>query len=177
MKTTNKLSITKNLTKKRIEIVREFAAPLDKVWGAWTDSSKLDLWFAPKPWKAITKVMDFREGGRWLYCMSGPKGEKTWGRLDYKRIVPLVSFTAEDSFCDEFGVDNTELPKILWRNKFLSTETGCKVMIEMSFKKSADLETILNMGFEEGFTAAIGNLEKLLVKRHELIKGHYRRAS
>jgi len=177
MKTINKLTITKNLSNKKINMVREFGAPLDKVWSAWTESSKLDQWYAPKPWKASTKEMNFREGGRWLYCMIGPKGDKMWSRGDFMEIIPQNSFTVEHSFCDEFGNEDTNLPKMIWKNRFISTKTGCKMMMEMSFKSTTDIETFLKMGFEEGFTAALENLDKLLEKRHELIQEHYHKAS
>jgi hypothetical protein len=55
-----------------IHITREFAADLDLVWDAFTNAEILDQWSAPKPWKARTKEMDFREGGRWLYAMVSP---------------------------------------------------------------------------------------------------------
>ena len=34
---------------KRISVKREFAAPLSRVWAAWTESELLDQWWAPKP--------------------------------------------------------------------------------------------------------------------------------
>jgi uncharacterized protein YndB with AHSA1/START domain len=56
---------TVDRTKHIIHITREFAADLDLVWDAFTKAEILDLWFAPQPWRAKTKEMDFREGGRW----------------------------------------------------------------------------------------------------------------
>ena len=64
-----------------INVKRVFAAALPLVWDAYTNSEILDQWWAPKPWKARTKTMDFREGGHWLYAMgsaffrSGPSYE------------------------------------------------------------------------------------------------------
>lgn len=45
----------------RILVEKEFAAPLALVWRSWIDSTLLDQWWAPKPWRAKTKSMDFRE--------------------------------------------------------------------------------------------------------------------
>ncbi|HYG14458.1 MAG TPA: SRPBCC domain-containing protein, partial [Bacteroidia bacterium] len=61
---------------RKIKVTREFAAPLSQVWEAWTNSQVLDQWWAPKPWKAKTKTMNFTEGGYWLYAMVGPEGEE-----------------------------------------------------------------------------------------------------
>lgn len=58
-----------------ITIICEYDAPLEKVWKAWTTSEMLDQWWGPKPWRAITKSLDFREGGHWHYSMNGPEGE------------------------------------------------------------------------------------------------------
>ena len=59
----------KDIKNKRMYITREFAAPIANVWQAWTDSKLLDQWWAPRPFRAETKRMDFREGGQWLYAM------------------------------------------------------------------------------------------------------------
>jgi uncharacterized protein YndB with AHSA1/START domain len=61
-----------NKDNNNIKISREFAANISLVWDAYTKSDILDKWWAPKPWKARTKKMDFREGGSWLYAMVGP---------------------------------------------------------------------------------------------------------
>src|SRR5690606_36527914 len=55
-----------------VTVKRSFDAPVDLVWSAWTEANLLAQWWAPKPWKAVTKDMDFREGGRWLYAMTSP---------------------------------------------------------------------------------------------------------
>jgi uncharacterized protein YndB with AHSA1/START domain len=88
------------------------------VWRAWTDREILDQWWAPKPWKAETKTMDFREGGHWLYCMEGPEGEPHWYRVDYETITPGEFFTCLDAFCDEQGAISKEMPRMHWRVAF-----------------------------------------------------------
>jgi uncharacterized protein YndB with AHSA1/START domain len=164
MKTLKQTEITKDLANRKLHIEREFDAPLDQVWKAWTERELTDLWWAPKPWKARTKSMDFREGGHWLYCMEGPEGEQTWGRVDYQSIVDHESFIADDVFCDENGNENPDLPHLHWKNVFSETANGTKVLIDISFSTEADLEKILEMGFNQGFTAALENLDELLMK-------------
>ncbi len=164
--TTNKQTvINKDLPNKRLLIVREFDAPLEQVWRAWTESELLDMWWAPKPWKAETKTMDFREGGVWLYCMVGPDGTRSWCRVDFQSIVPNKSFIANDAFCDERGNVNSGFPVMHWKNEFIKTAYGTKVEIEITFNDVADLNKILELGFEEGFTAALINLDELFVEQ------------
>ena len=147
---------------KKIKVEREFAAPLDKVWAAWTTSELLDQWWAPKPWKAKTKSMDFSEGGTWLYAMVGPDGTQHWARADYKDIKDSQSYSAYDAFCDENGTINTDFSRSLWNNTFKQQSDSTIVTIEISYKQLADLEQILEMGFKEGFTAGLENLDALL---------------
>ncbi len=155
---------TKDLANKKIKVTREFDAPLEKVWKAWTEPSILDQWWAPKPWKAGTKSMDFRDGGTWLYYMEGPDGTRHYCRADYKSIVPNKSFTVDDAFCDENGIPSNEMPSMHWKISFSKSSNGTKVESEISFESEADLEKIIEMGFKEGFAAAHTNLDELLAK-------------
>ncbi|MFA5327059.1 MAG: SRPBCC domain-containing protein [Prolixibacteraceae bacterium] len=146
----------------KIKVKREFAAPLEKVWAAWTESELLDQWWAPKPWKARTKSMNFSVGGFWLYAMVGPDGTEHWSRADYTAIASLKSFNGEDYFCDEAGNVNPQFPKSIWLVSFTRSGDSTFVDIETKYEKLADLEAIIAMGFKEGFTMALENLDELL---------------
>jgi uncharacterized protein YndB with AHSA1/START domain len=161
MKSSLLMNFSVDRENQKIKVEREFAAPVLKVWAAWTESELLDQWWAPKPWRAETKTMDFKEGGYWLYAMVGPADEKHWARVDYKTIDRDRSFQAVDSFCDENGNPTDALSSMNWKNEFHATETGTKVIVEISFANEADLKKILEMGFEQGFTAALENLDAL----------------
>ena len=163
---TNKETVIKKDTANlKLFVTRNFDAPVAKVWKAWTESTLLDQWWAPKPWKAETKTMDFREGGRWLYCMVGPDGTKSWCRVDFKTILPNQGITAADSFCDENGNENPDFPAMEWKTEFHETDTGSKIEVEITYSSEADMEKIIEMGFKEGFTAAHDNLDELLAKQ------------
>ena len=147
---------------KKISVKREFAAPLSKVWAAWTKSELLDQWWVPKPWQAHTKSMDFRVGGYWLYAMVGPDGTKQWSRADFKSITPLESFTVLDAFCDEAGYIDHSFPQSAWINDFSETMHSTLVTIEIKYNEIADLDKYIEMGFKKGFTAGLENLDELL---------------
>ena len=55
--------VTKDVANKKIVVVREFDAPLEEVWKAWTEKELLDQWWAPRPWKAKTKPWISAKGG------------------------------------------------------------------------------------------------------------------
>jgi uncharacterized protein YndB with AHSA1/START domain len=156
--------VSKDLKNKKITITREFDAPPDMVWRAWTERVLLDQWWAPKPWATKTKSLSFREGGSWLYAMSGPDGTKMWCIVEFMNIKKFSGFQAASSFCDENGIKNAGFPVMHWSNNFIPSGTGTIVQVEISFENENDLQKIIEMGFEAGFTAALGNLEELLTK-------------
>jgi PhnB protein len=151
---------------KKINVDRSFDAPIDIVWDAWTDASILDKWWAPKPWRSETRSQEFREGGRWHYCMVGPGGERHWCLFDYKTIVPQKSYSGFDAFCDENAVLNPELPRMNWSNSFKNKDGSTIVNIEVSFDQLSDLEKIIEMGFKEGFTMGLENLDQYLKENY-----------
>lgn len=159
------MNFTVDKANKKINVEREFAAPLKNVWAAWTQAELLDQWWAPRPWMAVTKTMDFKEGGRWLYAMTSPEGEKHWCSVNYKSISPTKNFTAVDAFCDENGKPaEPPFPNTLWNNSFKETADITTVTIEISFQSLDELENIIKMGFQGGFTMGLSNLDELLAK-------------
>src|SRR5215207_4001167 len=91
----------KDSANNKLSVTREFDAPVARVWKAWTEAQLLDQWWAPKPWKAVTTSMDFREGGSWRYFMQGPEGERHYCLVEYYTIQHEKSFTGKDAFADE----------------------------------------------------------------------------
>ena len=154
--------ITKDLTNKKLSVTRKFAAPLDKVWRAWTESDLLEKWWAPRPWRAETKTFDFSDGGFWLYSMIGPNGDAAWCRVGFKAINAPQTFSTIVGFSDAEGNIDSNFPMMYWLVVFHATADGTDVAIEITFDSEADLEKIVAMGFKEGFTMALGNLDELL---------------
>src|SRR5688572_10279658 len=149
---------------KKIKVIREFDAPPEKVWKAWTESELLDQWWAPRPWKAVTQSMKFQQGGQWRYYMQGPQGEKHYCLVNYNTIVPNKSFSGVDAFCDENGNISSDMPSMEWYVQFNEAGNSTRVHIEISFKSEEDLNKIIEMGFKEGFAAAHNNLDEILAK-------------
>ncbi|MGV3696053.1 SRPBCC family protein [Flavobacterium sp.] len=142
-----------------VNVTREFAANLELVWDAWTNPEILDQWWAPKPWKTETVSMDFSEGGRWLYYMQGPEGERHYCINDYKKIELRKSFSGLDAFSDDQGNINPEMPRTLWKNDFNQNGDTTTVSIVAQYESLEDLEKIISLGFKEGFTMALENLD------------------
>lgn len=164
MKTALQFDFSIDKENKTINVTRAFDANVDLVWDAWTKPELLDQWWAPKPWRAQTKSMDFREGGTWIYAMIGPEGEAHWSRDDFKHVDPKKSFGGQDAFCDENGNINPDMPRMYWTNQFNDLDGQTRIDIDIRFDALSDLENIIEMGFREGFTACLGNLDELLEK-------------
>ena len=61
---------------------REYDAPRDLVFAAFTDPSHLAQWWGPNGFKTTTLSFDMRPGGVWRFVMHGPDGR------DYQIALP-----------------------------------------------------------------------------------------
>ncbi len=147
---------------KTVSITKEFAAGLDLVWDAYTKPELLDQWWAPKPWMSRTKVLDFKVGGRRFYAMVSPEGDERWAIQKYTSITPKTNFKFFNAFAD---IDeNPELPGSDWDLNFSEQNGTTKVSISIYNESLERLEKMIEMGFKEGFTMTLNNLEELLPK-------------
>lgn len=158
----NKTTIQKDMKARSILISRELNAPLADVWRAYTEARLLDQWWGPSPWRAETKSIDFKPGGFWLYAMVSPENQRHWGRMDYISIRHHDHFVITDSFCDEAGTVNPELPVSHGRITFVATAAGTRVDFNMVYESEEALRKIVEMGFAEGITQCLDQLEALL---------------
>lgn len=162
MKANLAFDFTVNKENNTIHVKREFAADVALVWDAYTKPEILDQWWAPKPWKAKTKRMDFRNGGHWLYAMVGPNGEEHWSVANYSDIQPQKAFEGLDGFTDSEGTLNEDMPQSKWHVSFTGQGEHTLVDMMISYDDLAQLEATIQMGFKEGLSMAMENLDALL---------------
>lgn len=155
---------TKDLENKKLTVEKVFSAPKAKVWEAWTNNKILEKWWWPKTWPATSVSFDFREWGHWLYYMQWPDGTRSYGRNDYIKIIPGVSYEALDAFCDEHGEVNESMPRTHWKVSFFNEGENTKVIIESTYDSIESLEKLIQMWFQEGFTDALDNLDIIFGK-------------
>ena len=89
-------------------ITRIFDAPRERVWKAWTDPEQVMQWWGPKIFVSPSCKIDFRVGGKYLFCMQSDGGPEIWQKGlwstgVYKEIVPMERIVQTDSFADEYG--------------------------------------------------------------------------
>ena len=152
--------LTVDKTINTVFITREFDAELSLVWDAFTKPEILDQWVAPKPWASKTKFMDFKVGGRRFYAMVSPEGQERWLIQKYTSISPKTNFKMFNAFADKD--ENPELPGSDWDYTFSEQNGKTTVRITIYNESLARMEKMIEMGFKEGFTMSMTNLENLL---------------
>lgn len=160
MTTNLAFDFTVDKSTKKVYITREFDAELPLVWDAFTKAELLDQWVAPKPWSSRTKYMDFKVGGKRMYAMVSPEGLERWSIQEYRSITPKTNFKLFNAFADNEG--NPQLPGSDWDYRFSEEKGRTTVRITIYNESLARMEAMIEMGFKEGFTASITNLENLL---------------
>lgn len=151
---------TVDKTTKTVFITREFDADLSLVWDAFTKADLLDQWVAPKPWSSKTKYMDFKVGGKRFYAMVSPEGHESWAIQKYTSISPKTNFKLFNAFADKD--ENPQLPGSDWDYTFSEQDGKTKVRITIYNESLARMEKMIEMGFTEGMTATLKNLDDLL---------------
>lgn len=89
--------------RKELIITRIFDAPLKLVWNSWTESERVMHWWGPKGFTSPFCEIDFRVGGKYLFCMRSPHGKDYWNTGVYRKIIPYERIVSTNSFADENG--------------------------------------------------------------------------
>ena len=86
-----------------ILLKRVFDSPVEKVWRAWSDPREFKKWWGSKHFTSPYIRIDFKENGKYLWCMRGPDGKDYWNTGIYNEIVLFKKIAYTDSFADENG--------------------------------------------------------------------------
>ncbi|MGH9526043.1 MAG: SRPBCC family protein, partial [Terriglobales bacterium] len=73
------------------------------VWKAWTSPDCVRQWWGPKGFTSPFCKMDFRVGGKFLFCMRAPDGQEGWNGGEYHEIVPHEKIVFSMYFADAKG--------------------------------------------------------------------------
>ncbi len=77
---------------------RLIAAPVELVFGAWTDVRHLHEWFGPAGFTATTTEFAFKPGGVWRLTMHGPDGTDYPTVIVFKEIEPNARIVYSNSW-------------------------------------------------------------------------------
>lgn len=158
----SKIVFNKDEKAASLYIMKVFPVKPALLWNYFTQPEYLQQWWAPKPWKTETREMNFNPAGIWRYKLSSPEGEQHYGALQYHEINLHRSFDFTEYFTDENGEKTDEVPSGNWLVGITGVEEGTKLTINMQYPSTEELQTILDMDFENGFTQVLNQLEELL---------------
>ena len=159
---------TENLT---LTVVAEFAAPIERVWSAYSDPRQLERFWGPPGWPATFHTWDHTVGGRANYSMTGPRGETSRAYWEFTEINAPHGFTVLDGFSDENGVPNDDMPVGRMQFSFEATADGTRSTTINWFESIEGLQQVIDMGIIEGTRAAMGQVDAVLQDLREYAQG------
>lgn len=143
---------------KEIVITRLLNAPRELVFEVWTSPKHVDNWWGPTGFTNITKKMDVKVGGEWVYIMRGPDGKNFDNRIRFVEIVKPSKLV----YLHDSGVDNdpSEFRTVV---TFETVGKQTKVTLSSVFKtKEARDFVVREFGAIEGGKQHLEKLDRYL---------------
>jgi len=142
----------------QILITREFDAPRDLVFKAWTTPELVARWWAGDRGKVTSIEIDLRVGGTWRYVMEASDGGfEVAFHGEYREIVPsdrLVTTEVFEGMPDAAAVDRLTLTEEDGR-------TQLSLLVQHTCKEHRDAH--IESGMEDGMQEAMDALEQVAV--------------
>lgn len=80
-------------------LTRDFTAPRERLFAAWSDIGQASIWWAPRDFKLLSCEMDVRPGGMWRRRMRSPGGGVIVKYGTYREVAPperlVFTYTTE----------------------------------------------------------------------------------
>jgi uncharacterized protein YndB with AHSA1/START domain len=144
----------------QILITREFDAPRELVYKAWTTPELVKRWWHANRGEVTLIEIDLRVGGKWRYVMVAEGGFEVGFHGEYREIVPnerLVSTEVYEGIPDaeeHAALDTLTLTEVDGR-------TTLTVLVEHPTKEGRDAH--IASGMEAGMQDAMDLLEEVAV--------------
>ena len=81
-------------------LTRDFDAPRELVYRAWTEAEHFVHWWGPREWTVPECAIDARPGGRMRFAMRGPDGFQLWLCGACREAVPPSRYMTTIHFAD-----------------------------------------------------------------------------
>ncbi len=148
-----------------LTVTAEFAARPERVWELYADPRQIERWFGPPTYPATFVEHELVAGGRSVYYMTSPEGEKYWGWWETESATPAEGFVHTDGFGDAEGrpVDTAPVSRNVVRmGPHGADGAATQVVVVSTYASAADLQQVLDMGVVEGLTGSINQIDALL---------------
>jgi uncharacterized protein YndB with AHSA1/START domain len=141
-------------TEPTIVFNREFDAPRELVWQAWTDPKHIVHWWGPNGFTNTIHSMDVRPGGVWRFIMHGPDGTDYPNKIVYREVVK-----PERLVYDHTGDDNPDDPHSFQVRVTFTEDAGrTKVHMRMTFPSIDARNKVIEFGAVEGGAQTLDKL-------------------
>jgi uncharacterized protein YndB with AHSA1/START domain len=157
----NKTEIIAEPGKQEIVITREFNAPRELVFKAFTDSDFYAQWIGPRGLTTNIETFESKSGGSWRYIQKDPEGnEFAFHGVNHEVLAPgRIIGTFEFEGLPETG------HVILQTAKFEALPGDrTKLTSQSIFQSVEDRDGMLQLGMEEGVNDSYNHLDKILEK-------------
>jgi uncharacterized protein YndB with AHSA1/START domain len=149
-------------TDEQILITREFDAPKDLVYKAWTTPELVKRWWSANRGEVTIAEIDLRVGGRWRYVMVADGGLEVGFHGEYHEIVPNERIVSTEIY---EGMPQGDGPEQGTVNTATFTEadgrTTLTILVQAPSKEIRD--AIIDSGMEAGMQDAMDLLEQVAV--------------
>jgi len=155
-----------------VTAVAEFDVPVRRLWNAYSDPRQLEKFWGPPTYPAKFTRHDWFPGGRSDYTMTGPGGDESRGYWEYLAIDPERSFEVRDGFSNPDGSAKTTMPSMRMVFTFAETDDGSKVSIVTHVPSAGELDSLLQMGMDEGMRQAMCQMDAVLADSTSFAAGN-----
>jgi uncharacterized protein YndB with AHSA1/START domain len=156
------ISIDKDLDNLSVTLVASFDAPAEQVWQLWADPRLLERWWGPPSHPATVEEHDLTAGGRVVYYMTSPEGERHYGMWKVDAVEPPASLEFTDAFADADGNPNDAMPGSTARMQLVEEDGRTRMELRSAFATREQMDQLLAMGMLEGIQQAVGQMDDLL---------------
>lgn len=155
-------------------INQTFDAPINLMFGVWTDPKHLSQWAGPAGSKIDYLKSDIKPGGYAFYCMTGQEGGKIYGKANYLEINKPHRIVYTQCFCDEDEkVSRPPMavawPEVMRTTVLLEVEEPDKTRVTVKWEvfgdaTQAERETfnMAKAGMSQGWGGSFDKLEEYL---------------
>ena len=143
----------------QILITREFDAPRDLVYRAWTRPELVERWWHAGRGKVTLVEIDLRVGGKWRYVMVADDGTEVGFHGEYREIVAnerIVSTEVYEGLPE--GVTEEQAATVNTTN-FNETNGRTTVTLLIQTTSRISRDAIIDSGMEDGLHDAMNLLE------------------
>ncbi len=151
---------------RELVLTREFDAPVELVWRAWTEPERIAMWWGPRGFATRVEAMDLRPGGVWRYVMVGPDGKEYPACGEFREVTPMRRIITADWFDEEFEYPADDLPKgLVTTVLFDDLGDRTRVTLRVEHATPEDRAKHEKMGVVEGWSSSLDRLAEHLAER------------